>query len=351
MTTADLLITTDAGLYCPAGDLYIDPWQSVPRAVITHAHADHARPGSARYLTSSEGRDLLQTRLGPETVVDALPYGEAITFGGVSLSLHPAGHILGSSQVRIEHRGDVWVVSGDYKTAADRTCAPFEPVRCRVFVTESTFGLPIFRWPAQSVVFEELNAWWRANAAEGRASLVFAYSLGKAQRVLSGLDASIGPIYAHGAVQRMTEVYRRAGIELPPAGYAGVAAARRDWNGALILAPPSARTSPWSRRFGDFASAFVSGWMQIRGARRRRSIERGFVLSDHADWDDLQRTIRATGATRVLVTHGSVAPLVRFLNEQGLDAAPLSTRFEGEQDEAGETADDDEAATPPESSP
>jgi putative mRNA 3-end processing factor len=331
MPTSDLIVTTNAGLYCPQGDFHIDPWAPVPRAVITHAHGDHARSGSAVYLTADSGRNVLRSRLGPDARIETLPYGEPTFFNGVRVSLHPAGHILGSAQIRIEYRGDVWVASGDYKVASDRTCAPFDPVGCRVFITESTFGLPIYRWPSQDAVFADLNAWWRRNVEDGRASVVFAYSLGKAQRLLSGLDAAIGPIFSHGAVERMTQDYRRTGIDLPPTRY--VTAAKGSFAEGLILAPPSARATPWLRRFGDFASAFVSGWMQLRGARRRRAVERGFVLSDHADWDGLTNAVRATGAERILVTHGSVAPMVRWFSEHGLQASAIPTHFEGELDE------------------
>jgi putative mRNA 3-end processing factor len=331
MSQPELVVTTAAGLYCSLGDFYIDPWAPVSNAVITHAHADHARPGSERYLTAPEGRRVLQARLGPEAQIETLEYGQPLSINGVTLSLHPAGHILGSAQVRLEYRGDVWVVSGDYKVVADQTCVPFEPVRCRVFITESTFGLPIYHWAQQEVIFREINDWWRTNAGEGRASVVFAYALGKAQRLLAGLETGIGPVACHGAVHRMNEAYRRSGIDLPPAEYVG--AAQGDWSAALILAPPSARATPWLRRFGEFASAFASGWMQLRGARRRRTVERGFVLSDHADWDGLIGAIRATGAERVLVTHGTIAPMVRWLNEQGWEASPIATLFEGEQDE------------------
>jgi putative mRNA 3-end processing factor len=342
----DLLTVTDAGLYCPAGDFHIDPWQPVERAVITHAHGDHARVGSRRYLTAASGRIVLQTRLGTEAVVDSLEYGESLSINGVRLSLHPAGHVLGSAQVRVEHAGQVWVVSGDYKLAADATCAAMDPVRCDVFITESTFGLPIYRWQPQQVIFDEINAWWRANAEENRPSIVYAYSLGKAQRVLAGVDDSIGPIFCHGAVQRLNDAYRRSGVALPPTLYASRAQEHARWRRSLIVAPPSARGTLWLRRFGDHASAFVSGWMQLRGARRRRAVERGFVLSDHADWPGLLQAIEATGAGRVRVTHGSTGVMVRWLTERGLQADAIATRFEGELDEtadASDAADADEA--------
>jgi putative mRNA 3-end processing factor len=240
---------------------------------------------------------------------------------------------LGSAQIRVEHAGEVWVVSGDYKITPDDTCAAFEPVRCHTFITECTFGLPVYRWQLQTDIFESLNAWWRTNRDEGRASLVFAYSLGKAQRVLAGVDAAIGPIYCHGAVERMNDSYRASGVALPPTQYAGRGESKRDWAGALILAPPSALASPWLRKFGAISTAFASGWMRIRGNRRRRSVDRGFALSDHADWPGLIAAIRETGAQRVLATHGRTSAMVRWLQEQGIDAAPLETEYVGERDD------------------
>jgi putative mRNA 3-end processing factor len=337
---AELVIATDAGLYCPLGDFYVDPWQPVPRAVVTHAHSDHATFGAASYLTADEGKQPLRTRVGYESRVDSLSYGEAIRIKGVTVSFHPAGHILGSSQVRIEHRGEVWVVSGDYKTAPDRTCAPFEPIACHTFITESTFGLPIYRWQPQEVIFSQINEWWRANAAARRPSLIYAYALGKAQRILSGVDSSIGAIFCHGAVERWNAVYRGAGVALPVTSVPRQNEGRELWRAALIVAPPSARANPWERKFTGRTTAFASGWMQIRGARRRRAVDRGFVLSDHADWPGLVAAIRATGAERVLATHGATGPMVRWLTEQGLNAASIRTRFEGEQDEAAEPEDE-----------
>lgn len=345
MTTPDLLQLTDHGLYCPEGDFYIDPWQGVERAVITHAHADHARPGSRHYLTARPGEQVLRLRLGPEPAVQAVEYGEPVTLNGVRVSLHPAGHILGSAQVRVEARGEVWVVSGDYKVEPDPTCAPFEPVRCHTYVTESTFGLPIYRWPAQAEVFAEVHAWWRANREAGRPSLLFAYALGKAQRLLAGLDPSAGPVYTHGAVEKLNDAYRAAGVSLPPTQHVG-SARGGDWATALVVAPPSAQGTPWTRRFGAASTGFVSGWMHIRGARRRRAVDRGFVLSDHADWPGLLGAVRATGAERVWVTHGYTAVLARWLREQGLDAHTVQTRFEGERDDAADDVPATEGGEP-----
>lgn len=328
-----LLTLTDRGLYCEPGDFYVDPWEPVDRAVITHAHGDHATWGSRAYLTSEAGLGVLQARMGPTARIRGTPYGVAVSLNGVRVSLHPAGHILGSSQVRIVHRGEVWVVSGDYKTDPDPTCAPFEPLRCHTFITESTFGLPIYRWPSQSEVFAEINAWWRGNAAVGKTSMLYGYTLGKAQRLIAGLDPSIGPILTHGAVERMTTAYRQAGVDLPPTHYAGSAERRTEFKDAIVIAPPHAGASPWARRFGSQSTGFASGWMLVRGARRRRSLDRGFALSDHVDWPSLLTVIDATGAEEIWVTHGFTGPVVRWLAERGLIARAVQTRFEGERDD------------------
>ena len=341
-----MLRLTNEGLYCEAGGFHVDPWAPVPRAVVTHAHGDHVAWGCGAYLASADGAALLQLRLGGTGAVEPLPYGERRLLGGVSVSLHPAGHILGSVQVRLEAGGEVWVVSGDYKTDPDPTCRPFEPVRCHTFISESTFGLPIYRWPAQSEVFSEINAWWRVNADAGRASLLSGYALGKAQRLIAGLDPSIGPILTHGAVEKINAAYRAAGVALPATTYAGDAdrgATRR----AIVIAPPSAAGSVWARRFGNASNAFASGWMRVRGARRRRSLDRGFTLSDHADWPGLLGAIAATGAERVWVTHGFTGPVVRWLEEQGLEARAVATRFEGERDEPEAPGEADAPAEAP----
>jgi putative mRNA 3-end processing factor len=330
---SNLINVTRNGLYCERGDFYIDPWRSVGKAVITHAHADHACRGCSTYLTCHAGRHVLQSRMGPSALIESLDYGEPITIRDVTVSLHPAGHILGSAQIRVEHNGEIWLVSGDYKVTPDATCAVFEPVRCHTFITECTFGLPVYRWRPQARVFESLNSWWQTNRDEGRTSVVFAYALGKAQRILSGVDASIGQIFCHGAVERVNDNYRTSGVALPPTQYAGRGESKRDWDGALIIAPPSALASPWLRKFGSTSTAFASGWMQIRGNRRRRSVDRGFVLSDHADWLGLTTAIRETGAQRVLATHGRTGAMVRWLQEHGIDASPLETEFVGERDD------------------
>ena len=328
-----MLRITERGLYCEAADLYIDPWLPVDRAVITHAHGDHARWGSQHYLASREGGRVLRTRLGPDAAIDLVSFGETRTINGVSLTLIPAGHILGSAQVRLERRGEVWVVSGDYKTEPDPTCTPFEPVRCHTFITESTFGLPIYRWCAQEETFADIRAWWRENKEREQASLIYAYALGKAQRVLAGmLGAGIGPVYTHGAVERLTADYRASGIALHETTPVASLPKGTSYAGSLIVAPPSAAGSPWLRRFGDTSTAFASGWMQVRGARRRRSLDRGFVLSDHVDWPALMDTITATGAENIWVTHGYREQVVRYLTEKGMNALAIASHWEGEND-------------------
>jgi len=334
---ADLVVQRPEGLYCPAGDFHIDPWRPVDRAVITHAHADHARRGHGHYLAAAPAEGVLRARLGDVTL-QPLAYGEAVEHRGVRISLHPAGHVLGSAQVRIEHGGQVWVASGDYFVSGagddNRTCAPFEPVRCNCFITESTFGLPVYRWRPQREVFADIDRWWRDNAAQGRASVLLGYSFGKAQRILAGVDAGIGPIVVHGAVEPLNEAYRAAGVALPATRLATEVDDQAVLQRALVVAPPSVLGSAWMKRFGDCADAFASGWMQLRGARRRQGVDRGFVLSDHADWPGLQRAIAATGATRVIVTHGYEAVMVRWLVEQGLEAGSFRTEYGSEDGEA-----------------
>ena len=329
-----MLELTAAGLYCAAGDFHVDPWQPVARALITHAHADHARGGHAAYLAAAPGLPLLRARLPPDATVETVAYGERRRIGGVDVSFHPAGHVLGSAQIRIAGAAAVTVVSGDYKLAPDPTCAPFEPVRCDDFVTESTFGLPVFRWDPPEVTMRAIAGWWAANRAAGEASVLFAYALGKAQRILAGLaalDGGIaGPLYCHGAVERINDAYREAGVALPPTRPVAGADPDTAWKDALIVAPPSAQGSSWMRRFAPYRTGFASGWMAIRGTRRRRNLDRGFVLSDHADWPALNEAIAGSGAAQVRVTHGYSDELVRWLRETGFRADRLDTRFEGE---------------------
>jgi putative mRNA 3-end processing factor len=319
---------------------------------VTHAHADHARAGSRHYVAAQASAPVLRARLG-DIELATLAYGERIARHGVRVSLHPAGHVLGSAQVRVEYRGCTWVVSGDYKLAADPTCTPFEPVRADVFVTESTFGLPLYRWHDAARVVGDIAQWWRGNAEAGRTSVLYAYAFGKAQRIAAELQAAraldIGPLACHGAVVAVNQAYRAAGVDLPPLVHATALDAAL-LPRARVLAPPSAARTPWLRRFGGFSDAFASGWMQLRGARRRRALDRGFALSDHADWPGLNAAIAASGATRIVVTHGQVPVMVRWLAERGFDAQAFETQFadagepEAEAPGAPETAPEPDRA-------
>lgn len=340
MTRAAVLSFTDRGLHCAAGDFFIDPWRPVARALITHGHSDHARPGHGTYICTPLTEPILRLRLG-EVRVQTLPYGSPVTIGGARVSLHPAGHVPGSAQVRVEVGGEVWVVSGDYKTEPDGLSDPFEPVRCHTFVSECTFGLPVFRWAPQASVMDAINGWWQANAAAGRTSILGAYALGKAQRILAQLDPGIGPILTHGAVENVNDALRSAGVALPTTHRVTPETEAAAHPGALVLATPSALSSPWARRFGPAAEAFASGWMRLRGVRRRRGLATGFVLSDHADWDGLNTAIAATGAERVFVTHGYTAVFRRWLADRGYEAGVVATEFRGEElPEAGAGADE-----------
>lgn len=330
MRPENLIVATPRGLYCDRGDFYIDPWQPVPTAVITHAHGDHLRGGSARYYVAEPGAAVARHRLPKDASLQELGYAETVEFNDVRVSLHPAGHILGSAQVRVEHDGLTWVVSGDYKRDPDPTCEPFEVVPCDVFISEATFALPAYRWIETAVVARDILQWWHGNRARGAASVLFAYALGKAQRILAELARITDePVFVHGAVAALVEVYRNRGIAMLPTLPATVAGVK-NYTGALVIAPPSAAGSTWMRRFGEHRTGFCSGWMRVRGDRRRRGYDRGFVLSDHADWPSLLRTFAQTGAKRILLTHGHTETMCRYLQEQGIDAAPLRTEYGAE---------------------
>ncbi|QOW23309.1 MULTISPECIES: ligase-associated DNA damage response exonuclease [Lysobacteraceae] len=330
-SASELVVNTPDGLYCPSGDFHIDPWRPVPRAVITHGHGDHARAGMGSYHVVDAGLPILQWRLG-EQEYHVHAHGERFQLGGATLSFHPAGHVLGSTQVRIEADGQTWVLSGDFKRDPDPTCLPFEVVPCDVFVTESTFGLPVFRWPPASDVARDIVAWREECAANGEVAILYCYALGKAQRVLAELMAHTDrPAWLHGAIDAGVQVYRAAGVPMLDTRKVADEARGTDFAGELIIAPPSAAGSAWTRRFRRAQQGFASGWMRIRGNRRRRNYDRGFVLSDHADWPSLLRTVRETGARRVIATHGDTDALVRVLRESGIDAGGFQTAY-GEED-------------------
>ena len=334
---ANVLTFTNRGIYCPAGDFYIDPWRPVDRALITHGHADHARDGMGRYLATHAAAPVMQHRLGPNARIDTLGFGEDRKIGGATVRYHPAGHVPGSAQIKVTVKGESWVVSGDYKTVADGLSEPFEPVRCHAFITECTFGLPVFSWTPQDILTTQINDWWAANAAAGRFSILGAYALGKAQRLLTTVNPDIGPILTHGAIENTNDILRAQGIALPDTIRVTPDMNVKDHPGALVLAPPGAMAQPWVRQFGQASTAFASGWMALRGVRRRRAMDRGFVVSDHADWAGLNTAIRETGAEKVFPTHGYTAAFTKWLREQGFDAHPVDTEYEGE---AAETQQD-----------
>ncbi|MFD0861113.1 ligase-associated DNA damage response exonuclease [Sungkyunkwania multivorans] len=323
-----LLQFTDKGIFCPPANIYLDPWRPVEKAIISHGHADHSRWGHKKYITYQGNIPIIKHRLG-KINTSAVDYSESFHVNNVKFSLHPAGHIPGSSQIRVEHKGEVWVFTGDYKIQNDGISTPFELVKCNTLITECTFGLPAFKWQSQAAVFKDINEWWTVNKAEGKTSVIFAYSLGKAQRVLAHLDTSIGKIYTHGAVENMTEVLRPQ-LTLPTTTLITRETDKKEILGNIIVAPPSAHGSVWLRKFTPFVTATASGWMAFRGARRRRAIDKGFVLSDHADWQGLIDTVKTSGCERVIATHGYTDIFSRYLGELGYDARTENTQYEGE---------------------
>lgn len=325
-----LLEQDNKGIYCKQADVYIDPWKPVSKAFITHAHADHARPGSQQYICVHESREIVKHRLKTNKV-KSIAFGEEIMVNGVKFSFHPAGHIIGSAQIRVEYKGEVWVVSGDYKTENDQLSGTFEPIKCHTFITECTFGLPVFNWKPQEHIFEDINAWWNKNAEEKRVSFVSAYSLGKAQRVISGINGDIGKIYCHSAVENINEIARASGFDIQETSLLDIEMKKKDLEGAMIIAPPGFINSNFITKMKNISLASASGWMNLRGARRRRSVDRGFVLSDHADWTGLLGAIKETGAEKILVTHGYVNAFAKYLQEQGYNASILETEYEGDE--------------------
>ncbi len=326
----DLLIFSPKGIYCSAADLYIDPWRRVPKAVITHGHSDHARPGHGHYICTPLTAPVLKHRLGQNILMSELPFGQHITMNGVRISLHPAGHIPGSAQVRVEYKGEVWVVTGDYKLHSDPISEPFEPVPCHTMITESTFGLPIYQWSDPKIIIQDIHHWWRECQEKDQLAVMTAYSLGKAQRLIAELDINQGPLFTHKSIEPINEIFRQAGLHLPKTTQVNERHQREDLTGGLLIAPPSVMNSDWFQRLGPISDALASGWMSLRKGRFRRTADRGFALSDHADWPGLLTAIRESGAERVLVTHGFTAPFARYLREIGLDAQAVETRFQGE---------------------
>jgi putative mRNA 3-end processing factor len=327
-----LLKFTNKGIYCEEAKVYLDPWKPVDCAIISHGHADHSRSGHKKYITHHRNVPIISHRLG-EIDVTGKDWGETFMINNVKFSLHPAGHIIGSSQIRVERKGEVWVFTGDYKTENDGISTPYEPIRCNTFITECTFGLPAFKWTPQEEVFEDINAWWAENKSEGKTSILFGYSLGKAQRLLKYLNTDIGQIYTHGAIENMTAVLRPM-VDFPETTLITKDTKKGQLLGNIVLAPPSAHGSTWIRKMVPYVTASASGWMTFRGARRRRAIDKGFVLSDHCDWPGLLSSIKETGAEKVICTHGYTDIFSRFLREQGYDARTEATQYGEEENEA-----------------
>ncbi len=325
----NLIEFTPKGMYCEPGGFYIDPWRPVERALITHAHSDHSRYGHKYYLSHHDSIPIMKARLGPN-LFEGLEYGEYRMINGVKVSFHPAGHIIGSAQIRLEHKGEVWVASGDYKTEDDGISPVFEPVKCDTFITESTFGLPVYNWSPQKAIFEDMNQWWQHNKERGIVSVILAYSLGKAQRILFNVDQNIGPIYLHGAIENMNNAVIEAGYKLPFSKKVEPGMKKDVFKGALIIAPPSAAGSAWLKKFNPYSLGVASGWMAVRGGRSWQSADKGFALSDHADWQGLNWAIKATGAERVIVTHGYTDVFSKWLCEKGYDARTVKTQFTGD---------------------
>ena len=327
-----LLQFTSNGIYCEKAQIYLDPWKPVDKAIISHGHADHSRYGHKQYITHHRNVPIISHRLGEINVVGK-DWGESFTINNIKFSLHPAGHIIGSSQIRVEHKGEVWVFTGDYKTENDGISTPYEPIKCDTFITECTFGLPAFKWTPQVEVFENINNWWAENRAEGKTSILFGYSLGKAQRLLKHLNTDIGDIYTHGAIENMTEVLRPF-VDFPKTTLITKETKKEQLLGNIVLAPPSAHGSTWIRKMVPYVTASASGWMTFRGARRRRAIDKGFVLSDHCDWPGLLESIEATGAEKIICTHGYTDIFSKYLREQGYDARTEATQYGEEETEA-----------------
>ncbi|MBA4166246.1 MAG: ligase-associated DNA damage response exonuclease [Chitinophagaceae bacterium] len=334
-----LIDFTDKGLYCSAGNFYIDPWKPVERAVITHGHSDHARVGSKYYLCHHFTKPILQLRLG-DNDYQTVGWNEPVYFNGVTVTLFPAGHIIGSSQIKVEHKGEVWVVSGDYKVEDDGLSGAFEAIKCHTFITESTFGLPIYNWKPQAQIYSDIQTWIKGNQAVGKTSVLIAYSLGKAQRVLQAVREVSDKIFAHGAICNMQEVLLNAKIlpegTLPEITRVTQELPKEAYKGNVVIAPPSADSTPWMRRFSPSAVGICSGWMQVRGNQRRRNADAGFALSDHCDWKGLLHAVEATGAQKVFVTHGFQSAFSRYLNEAGIEAGEVKTEYGTVDEEAGQ---------------
>ncbi len=329
-----LIKFTKSGIYCVPGKFYIDPWKPVEYAIITHAHSDHARWGSSHYLCHTFSKPVLQHRLGSDIAVETMDYGQTRDINGVKVSLHPAGHIIGSAQVRLEYKGFVSVISGDYKLEDDGLSTPFEPVRCHEFVTESTFGLPIYNWLPGQELFAAMKNWVAYNQMNQRTSIFVAYSLGKSQRLMRALEG-LAPLYVHNSIANTNSAIARAGIVLPSYKILHEEQDKELIKNSIVIVPPALVGTTVIKKIPNGAIAICSGWMQVRGSRRWQAADAGFAVSDHADWKGLLEAVKATGAEKVYVTHGYQSVFSKYLNELGIDASEVSTQYgddEAQQD-------------------
>jgi len=320
----DLIRKTKKGLYVSEAGVWMDPTGKVDKAIITHMHADHCRYGMGKYIIPADSIEVFKKRIGPENFT-AYPYGEPFFINGLKFSFHPAGHVPGSAQIRVERKGEVWVYSGDYKTESDGLSTPFEPVKCHTFITECTFGLPVYRWPTQKEIMGDIKVWWEKNRSQGKISVLQAYSLGKAQRLIKGLEDVQGTIFCHQAVQDMNNAVRRDGHALKRTRPLSNHLKSTDFPGSMVIISPSGFSEHWSKVFKNAEKAIASGWAAVRGAKRRSGVDRGFVLSDHADWPGLLKAVKATGAERIICTHGFQHVFARYLSENGWQGEELQS--------------------------
>ncbi len=314
----DLVVSSELGLYCPFGDFFIDPLRPVHRALVTHGHSDHARRGSKEYLTQENGVGILKERLGRNQSISGIPYNQEIRIKDAIVSFHPAGHILGSSQIRIEVNGEVWVVSGDYKTTPDPTCEPFTPVRCHTFVSESTFALPIYHWETEAELVRQIQSFVNQNKKDNVLTVLCGYSLGKAQRLLKAVDSD--NVYLSPSVFRMTKEYESAGVQFKAYREFKGKEKKSDWSNGVLITPPQTIPIDYFQELDiEFRAAFASGWMSQSGSNQMQSYSAGFAMSDHADWEGLNMAVRESGAERIIVHHGFSKPWIRYLCEKGFN--------------------------------
>ncbi|MCK7590888.1 ligase-associated DNA damage response exonuclease [Subsaxibacter sp. CAU 1640] len=323
---------TKKGIYCIPGKFYLDPWLPVDYAVISHGHADHARWGMKHYLCQTDSKAILKHRIGPDISIESLPYNVQKSINGVSVSFHPAGHVIGSAQIRLEYKGFVVVFTGDYKVKDDHLTIPFEPIKCHEFITESTFGLPIYNWLSEAEIQQQMHDWVKLNKAHNRTSVFIGYSLGKAQRIMKLMEG-VDQLFVHSAIHNLNNAIERSGIQLPESTLLEYDFKKEVLQNKIVILPPALLGSRLLKKIPNAATAICSGWMQIRGNRRWKAVDAGFAVSDHADWNGLLSAVKATEAEKVYVTHGSQATFSKYLNEIGIESYEVKTEYGIEEEE------------------